>query len=550
MSKVKSKYIDFGLGTNQVKASDIPLDTTNFNNNLSTSDTNLQLALDTIDSMAGGGVAGSGSTADNAIARWDGTTGAAIQDSGCYIDDNGRLGVGISSPSNTFEISSESGAGFKFVENSSAAGAYLKCYRSLGTKASPTALTTDSAITGLVSYGYDGTSYSEGGSINIITSQDWTSSAQGNYIQFVTIANNATARVERMRITDTGRIGIGTTSPTARLHVCDESNTMASFYQYNDVDGAALRLHRAKGSMASPTALLSGDVLGAIRGLGYDGTSFSRTSNVDFVASENWTTSAHGTFIHFGVTPNGSTALAEGMRLTQDKYLGIGGVTTPAAGLDIESYKNNIPVKFGGTSGVISNYWYNSTSSHYCTNLYYDNSSSSWKFGKGSSSQYGAIYKMAGANGSHQWYATSAAGNADATASPTQIMTLSQAGVLDAIGGYKTNGVAGTSLLWSTVTTATTAVVGNAYITNNESTRIVVTLPASATVGDTIKIVGRGAAGWQLSAPASNYIAFGNQLSTSGGYLASTHFRDVVEVVYYATNYWTVVSGVGNLTVA
>jgi len=438
MSKVKSKYIDFGLGTNQVKASDIPLDTTNFNNNLSTSDTNLQLALDTIDSMAGGGIAGPGSTEDNAIARWNGITGAAIQNSGCYIDDSGRLGVGIS-------------------------------------------------------------------------------------------------------------------APTYALHVCDESNTMAGFYQYGDVDGAALRLCRAKGSIAAPTAILNGDSMGAIRGIGYDGTAFARSSNVDFIASENWTTSAHGTFIQFGITPNGSTTTAEGMRLTQDKYLGIGGVASPAAGLDVESHSNNIPVKFGGTSGVISNYWYNSTSSHYCTNLYYENSSSSWKFGKGSSSQYGAIYKMAGANGSHQWYSTSAAGNADATASPTQIMTLSQAGVLDVIGGFTVGGnpVGGGGLTWSTITGATSVVKSNAYFCNNASTRVVATLPATAAVGDTIKIAGQGSAGWRLSAASGDTIRFGNQVTTSGGYLQSTNQYDVVEVTcMVADTTWLVTSGVGNLTVA
>lgn len=103
MSKVKSKYIDFGTGTNQVCAGSIPLDVTNLNNNLSSSDTDLQKALETLDNLvisAGSGdvVGPSSAVVDNAIVRFDTTTGKLIQGSGAYIDDNSRLGIGISTP--------------------------------------------------------------------------------------------------------------------------------------------------------------------------------------------------------------------------------------------------------------------------------------------------------------------------------------------------------------------------------------------------------------------------------------------------------------------
>ncbi len=43
---------------------------------------------------AGAGVSGPVSSTDNAVARWNGTTGAAIQNSGVLIDDSGHMSLG------------------------------------------------------------------------------------------------------------------------------------------------------------------------------------------------------------------------------------------------------------------------------------------------------------------------------------------------------------------------------------------------------------------------------------------------------------------------
>ena len=47
--------IDFGIGTDQVSALDVPVDVTNFTTNLSASDTTVQAALETLDAVAGSG---------------------------------------------------------------------------------------------------------------------------------------------------------------------------------------------------------------------------------------------------------------------------------------------------------------------------------------------------------------------------------------------------------------------------------------------------------------------------------------------------------------
>lgn len=50
-------------------------------------------------------------------------------------------------------------------------------------------------------------------------SQNWSTTANGSYLSFLTTSNDSTTAREAMRITQDKRIGIGTTSPTAQLTV-------------------------------------------------------------------------------------------------------------------------------------------------------------------------------------------------------------------------------------------------------------------------------------------------------------------------------------------
>lgn len=72
------------------KASNVSVDTTNFSGNLSSSDINVQTALETLDALTAG-VSGPGSSTDNAIVRWNGAGGTAIQNSAVIIDDSDNV---------------------------------------------------------------------------------------------------------------------------------------------------------------------------------------------------------------------------------------------------------------------------------------------------------------------------------------------------------------------------------------------------------------------------------------------------------------------------
>jgi hypothetical protein len=53
-----------------------------------------------------GDISGPGSSTDNAVVRWDGTSGGLIQDSSVVIDDSGNVGIGTTSPGSILELAS------------------------------------------------------------------------------------------------------------------------------------------------------------------------------------------------------------------------------------------------------------------------------------------------------------------------------------------------------------------------------------------------------------------------------------------------------------
>ena len=107
-------------------------------------------------------------------------------------------------------------------------------------------------------------------------------------------------------------------------------------------------------------------------------------------------------------------------------------------------------------------------------------------------------------------------------------------------------------LTWNEETgTSATMSVANGYIANNAAL-VTLTLPTTASVGDIIRVTGKGAGGWKIAQNASEIIHFGVVDSTTGtgGSLASTETYDSVELVcVVANNEWVVISSVGNITI-
>lgn len=108
------------------------------------------------------------------------------------------------------------------------------------------------------------------------------------------------------------------------------------------------------------------------------------------------------------------------------------------------------------------------------------------------------------------------------------------------------------AIAWQILTATTQAAVANSGYLVNTPTLSTITLPATATVGSILEIVGMGAGGWRLAQAAGQQVGFGSLSNTAGaaGQLNSTHPRDAIRLVCItADTTWQVVSSVGNIDV-
>jgi len=152
------------------------------------------------------------------------------------------------------------------------------------------------------------------------------------------------------------RVGIGTTSPGAKLTTAGEgsiiANTIAA-YGDSDTWPAFVGL-RARGTSSSPTAVQGGDLLGFFGAKGYYGTAFPdlATAGISIVATETYDDANQGTKMVFLTTSNGSTTKQDRMTISAGGNVGIG-TKHPGSKLTIvgEGEKiGNAIVAYGGSA--------------------------------------------------------------------------------------------------------------------------------------------------------------------------------------------------------
>ena len=168
------------------------------------------------------------------------------------------------------------------------------------------------------------------------------------------LAFRTATNTERMRIDSSGRVGIGTSSPAALLEAYGSGGV-------SDFDQAAVRAVRSVSSpprvasynlvkyRGSDSAILSGDSIGALRGLAYVGATGGEVeaARIEFDTEGTLTdaTNGIGGFIAFETRTSGSS-LAERMRIDSSGNLLVGktGSALGTAGVEINQ---------GGTAGKV-----------------------------------------------------------------------------------------------------------------------------------------------------------------------------------------------------
>ena len=153
-----------------------------------------------------------------------GASGVYSQDNAnlFWDDTNDRLGIGTATPGTILETASDTDGSIRSGSYvSSAVGGSFQGRKARGSKASPSAVTTDDTLVSLIGAGYTSGSAFSGnvGAIAITAAEAFTATANGTNITISTTAIGATARSEAVRITSAGDVGIGTASPSAKLDV-------------------------------------------------------------------------------------------------------------------------------------------------------------------------------------------------------------------------------------------------------------------------------------------------------------------------------------------
>lgn len=91
--------------------------------------------------------------------------------------------------------------------------------------------------------------------------------------------------------------------------------------------------------------------------------------------------------------------------------------------------------------------------------------------------------------------------------------------------------------------------INHRYIANHADTRVAITLPAIASIGNTVEIIGKGAGGWSLDQNAAQTIRIGDVATTPGpgGHIRSSAIFDCITVRCMTTNTeWIAISTIGN----
>lgn len=329
------------------------------------------------------GTVGAGTATDNAVARFDGTTGEILQNSAATIDDtgaatfvgsvnvsgtsasaadlklyedtdNGTNYVAFKSPASvasnvTWTLPSADGTnGQALTTNGSGTLAFSSVTTAPGGSTTQVQYNNAGAFAGSSNLTFDGTNLTSGGTVTatkLIPTGNVTA-GNGMYLPTTNTLAFSTDGSERMRILSGGKVLINATTDRDKW---DNSTIGSNLLQVErSVSGgnssisiatnpgtsadvfSLLFLGRSRGTANNDyTAVASGDGLGAISFQGADGTEFVEAASIrGHVDGTPGANDMPGRLMFF-TTPDGSATSTERMRIDSSGNVGIG--VTPSA---------------------------------------------------------------------------------------------------------------------------------------------------------------------------------------------------------------------------
>jgi hypothetical protein len=164
---------------------------------------------------------------------------------------------------------------------------------------------------------------------------------------------------------NTGNVGIGTSSPTVKLEIngggttdvfnlLNESTSLgisARVASNTDFHASAYTGRRSRGSLNSPTDVIAGDRLTGFYSSMFVNGAFRNSAAIQFYAGSSPSSSSFPVNIRFETTANSSTVRVERMRITESGDVGIGTSLTN----NPNSYKLAVNGKIGAKEVQVEN---------------------------------------------------------------------------------------------------------------------------------------------------------------------------------------------------
>lgn len=240
---------------------------------------------------------------------------------------NNYLATYIQNKSNGTSASADMTAGNDLDDGTQATGHYIDTGISSSTYSDPTF--TMSGVN-------DGYTYTVGGNLLL-----GTATANMNIKFFI---GSLLASAEKMRLTSTG-LGINTTNPLVGLEVAEQNtNAVRGILtgQYSTgTTSSRIIMRKARGTLASPTTVVTGDNLSGLISEGYDGTNYLQMASIVTGVEGTVGTTQIPTNMRFSTATNASPSVStEAMRITSSQAVGIGSIN-PAGFFNVTPLQYN-----------------------------------------------------------------------------------------------------------------------------------------------------------------------------------------------------------------